>query len=54
MSDKPETDYFEFSVDMGPSLLDDVMGTIEKLEIKRTSKKQKAIKVSAPIRHPYN
>ena len=45
VSDKPETDYFEFSVDMGPSLLDDVMGTIEKLEIKRTSKKQKAIKV---------
>jgi hypothetical protein len=44
-SDKPETDYFEFSVDMGPSLLDDVMGTIEKLEIKRTSKKQKAIKI---------
>jgi hypothetical protein len=44
-SDKPEIDYFEFSVDMGPSLLDDVMGTIEKLEIKRTNKKQKAIKI---------
>ena len=47
-------DYFEFSVDMGPSLLDDVMGTIEKLDIKRCKKSQKAtIKVitSVFIRH---
>ena len=26
-----KVDYFDFSVDMGPSLLDDVMGTIEQL-----------------------
>lgn len=39
-------DYFEFSVDMGPSLLDDVMGTIEKLDIKGGKKsKRSAVKI---------
>jgi len=41
-------DYFDFAVDMGPSLLDDVMGTIEKLEVRRSTKsgaEQKAIKI---------
>merc|ERR1711953_1126241 len=35
-------DYFEFSVDMGPSLLDDVMGTIEKLDIKGGKKSKRS------------
>ena len=41
-------DYFDFAVDMGPSLLDDVMGTIEKLEVRRSTKsdaEQKTIKI---------
>ena len=37
ISECSKVDYFDFSVDMGPSLLDDVMGTIEKLETRRTT-----------------
>ena len=38
ISECSKVDYFDFSVDMGPSLLDDVMGTIEQLETRRTLK----------------
>jgi len=38
VSECSKVDYFDFSVDMGPSLLDDVMGTIEQLETGRRSR----------------
>lgn len=41
LSECSKADYFDFSVDMGPSLLDDVMGTIEQLEVRRTTKNEK-------------
>jgi hypothetical protein len=42
VSECSKVDYFDFSVDMGPSLLDDVMGTIEQLETGRRSSRSDA------------
>jgi hypothetical protein len=39
-------EYFsDFTIDMGPSLLDDVMITIEKMQNRRNKKSKQAIKI---------